>query len=197
MSLPLHLDPSVPLLRSDIERLKPGTISRLRKNGRAHMGRARKINIARKELNKRLPMDLRRNMIEIQDFDPIEVYEAHNWTCPHCFRRVDVTKSGTHPDSCVLGHARNYAHDGGHTPENCAPWHRSCNAEAAALVEIPREAKIERLRRSHRGVKSDGSKVSKKDKTSLRSNPGWNNGPSKWPKGRKIQSNNNLRKRDR
>ena len=194
MAYAFHLDPTLPLSLEDIEKLKPGTIARLRKNGRAHMGRAKKINIAREALNKKLPPDLRRPMLEIVDFDPIEVYVAADWTCPSCFRRVDVTKAGRHPDSCVLGHALNFAHDGGHTPENCGPWHYSCNADAAAKIETPREAKINRLRSSYRGIDKKGDKVSEKPKSSMRSRRFAKGGPSRWPKGRKIQSKNNLRR---
>jgi len=192
-ALPLHLDPAVPLTLSDIDRLKPGTVSRLRKNGRAHMGRARKINVAREALNKKLPPDLRRPMLEIIDFDPIDIYAEANWTCPSCFKRVDVTKSGTDPASCVLGHSLNFAHDGGHTPENCGPWHYSCNAEAAARIETPREGKINRLRRSYRGIDEKGDKVRPKEKRSIRGRSSWGNGRSKWPKGRKLQSRNTFK----
>lgn len=183
-----HLDPTLPLSLEDIEALKPGTVARLRKNGRAHMGRAKRINVARVALNKKLPPDLRRPMLEIVDFDPIEIYAAANWTCPSCFKRVDVTKSGTHPDSCVLGHARNFAHDGGHTPENCGPWHYSCNADAAAKIETPREGKINRLRASYRGIDKNGDKAPKKPKSRLSGQGFANGGPSRWPKGRKIQN---------
>lgn len=188
MGYAFYLDPTLPLSLEDIEKLKPGTVARLRKNGRAHMGRAKRINVAREALNKKLPPDLRRPMLEIEDFDPIEVYAAADWTCPSCFKRVDVTKAGTHPDSCVLGHALNFAHDGGHTRKNCGPWHHSCNAAAAANIETPREAKINRLRASYRGIDKNGGKASKKSKTPIRSKGFSKSGPSKWPKGRKIQS---------
>ena len=193
MGYAFHLDPTLPLTLEAIDKLKPGTVARLRKNGRAHMSRARKINIARKALNKKLPPDLRRPMIEIVDFDPIEVYAAANWTCPACFRRVDATKSGRHPESCVLGHARNFAHDGGHTPENCGPWHFKCNAEAAANIETPREAKINRLRASYRGIDREGDPTSEKRKRSIGGRGFAKGGRSSWPKGRKIQTRNNFR----
>jgi len=191
--IPRHLDPMLPVLLEDIPK---ATLDRLRKNGRAHMGRARKINVARKALNKKLPKDLRRPMIEIVDFDPIEIYVAADWTCPACFRRVDWTKAGIHPESCVLGHLRNYAHDGGHTPENCAPMHYACNALIAAKIETPREAKINRLRASYRGISKDGSKAKKKKKPAIGGRSRLGNGPSRWPKGQKIQSRNNLRKKE-
>lgn len=188
-----HLDPMLPVLLNDIP---AETIARLRKNGRAHMGRARKLNVARKALNKKLPPDLRRPMIEIVDFDPIDIYVAADWTCPECFKRVDFTKTGTHPESCVLGHLRNYAHDGGHTPDNCAPMHWKCNARIAAKIETPREAKINRLRASYRGISKDGSKASKKKKAPIGGRSTFGNGPSRWQSGQKIQSRNNLRRKD-
>lgn len=192
--LAAHLDPSIPLSLEDIERLKPGTVARLRKNGRAHMGRARRLNAALQALNLAIENPrFHHPMIEIVDFDPIEVYAAANWTCGKCFKRVDVTKGGQHPDSCVLGHANNLANGGGHTPKNCGPWHFACNAKAAYVLEIPREAKVKRLRET----KLNGKKPSKNP---IRSKPFGesrsfsNKAPSRWPRGRKIQSKNNLRR---
>jgi len=183
-----HLDPDLPLSREDIEHLKPGTIARLRRNGRAHMGRARKINVALKAINDNISdPKFKRALIEIEDFDPIEVYEEHNWTCPHCFRRVDVTKGGRDPDSCVLGHMINFAHSGGHTRRNCGPWHYSCNAAVASVIETPREAKIRRHRRAAGELDGEADyKPRKKLKIQGRSF-GASNGGSRWPK-RKLPS---------
>lgn len=190
MTLPQHLDPTIPLLLSDIPK---ETIARLRKNGRAHAARARKLNKAREAINATLPERQRQPLIEIEDFDPIEVYQEHDWTCPHCFRRVDITKSGRHPDSCVLGHNVNFAAGGGHTRENVGPWHYSCNAEVAAGIEVPREAKINRLRKKEMGIDRYGKKARPKPKTLY--GKGFQKTKSKWPKGRKLQSRNDLRKK--
>lgn len=193
--IPQHMDDRIPLSREDIDCLKPGTIARLRKNGRAHMGRARRRNEDLIALNDNIedPRFLHK-LIEIENFDPIEVYEEHNWTCPHCFKRVDVTKSGIDPMSCVLGHMINFANGGGHTRKNCGPWHYGCNKAIADAKETPREGKVRRLRRAQ-GI-LDGKPVPKSYGKKLSSGKGWGNkGRSKWPKGRKIQSANNLRKK--
>lgn len=190
-----HLDPTLPLTLEAIERLKPGTIARLRKNGRAHMGRARKLNKAFAELNKDIEDPrFHHAMIVIEDFDPIAVYQDHDWTCPKCFKRVDVTKGGQHPDSCVLGHTVNFANKGGHVPENCGPWHWSCNSKEAAGIEIPREAKVRRHRRA-RGVMDGKPGPKPKYKNKIAGRSSWpSKSQSRWPKGQKIQSRNNLRK---
>ncbi len=195
-SLPVYLDATVPLNREDVERLKPGTIARLRKNGRAHMGRARRRNQDLDELNTDIEDHrFRHRLIVIEDFDPIEIYEAHNWTCVYCYKRVDVTKKGQDPASCVLGHQINFANGGSHTPENCGPWHYTCNKKIADKIETPREGKVRRLRRAQ-GI-LDGKPVPKSyPGKKLSSGQGWQNkSGSKWPKGRKIQSRNNLRKK--
>ena len=184
--IPEHLDPALPLSKEQIEVLKPGTIARLRKNGRAHMARARKKNAEFIEINKGIEDPrFHRDLCEIVDFDPIEVYEEHNWTCVSCFRRVDVTKAGNHPDSCVLGHRINLAHSGGHTPENCGPWHYSCNAAIASSVETPREAKAARLRKAQGII--DGDKVPKNKFKKKIPTRRFKAGSSKWPEGRKLR----------
>jgi len=178
-----HLDPNIPL------EVPKGTLARLRKNGRAHMSRARRRNKAMAALNAAIAdPKFHHPIVDIVDFDPIEVYEEHNWTCVKCFRRVDIYQTGRHPKSCVLGHQINMANGGGHTPDNCGPWHFECNALEAHATEIPREAKVKRLRSTQQGKEKKHGKGRIKSKgfsKGLKSNP--------WPKGRKIQNRNSFR----
>lgn len=178
----IHLDPAIPLTVPD------DVIKRLRKNGHAHKYRAIKRNKEIISINAKIQDEkMRLPLIRVEHVDVIVCYERENWTCPVCFTRVDITKSGSHPDSPVCGHMVNFGHGGGHVAANIYPMHKRCNDQIANEKEKPRIGKVNRMRKKHSGIDRKGDPVQDKPKKQ------W--GSRGWPPGRKLRSRNDLRKR--
>lgn len=173
--------------------------ARLRRNESGQRSRAKAMNkklIARNAVVK----DAHQlELIIIEKFDIIALYEEQEWMCQcwrvpgydGCYKYVDVTKAGQHPDAPCLGHINNLDNGGHHVADNIGIMRHSCNMAIAHTIEKTRSAKTERQRRTHSGVKKNGQKYVKKKKKAIPARAGGLQSSSKlqsksqWPKVKK------------
>ena len=199
MTLPVHLDPAIPL---DVpEHVQ----SRLRKRESSQRSRAKRKNLDLITANAKAGPTKAIDLLEVEKVDPVAIGNEQNWVCAchevpgwsGCWSRVDITKSGRHPDAPVLGHVIAMARGGGHTKRNVRIMKHECNADIAGQVEARDVAKTNSLRKKYQGVDRNGDEYTPRKKQKIKTRPGGMQSASRWPaKGsRKIQSRNNLRKK--
>lgn len=199
MTLPARLDPSIPLLD-----LPEGFAARLRRNESSQRSRVKKANEKIEVSNAKLPSHkIHQPTVPVQAVDIVQHGIDQNWTCQchrapswaGCYRRVDVTKAGRDPAAAVIGHIVAASLGGAHTKKNVVIMRHECNDAIAKAQETTAAARTKRLRKKHLGVNPDGSEYQAPKKQKIRQRKGWGKTGSRWPQGRKIQSQNNLRKR--
>lgn len=165
---------------------------RLRKNESAQRSRCKAKNKAIIKANNKVSDAHQISLIIIEKVDIIALYESQEWQCQcdrvpghePCFRYVDITQSGRHPDAPVLGHINNIDNGGNHVAENIGIMRHECNMKLAHKIEKTRSARTERLRRTHTGVKKDGGQYTKKRKVAIPARPEGLTGGSSFGKGR-------------
>ena len=185
----MHLDPSIPLdAPKDV-------IARIRKNGYGQRSRVRRANKVLEKFNAKAPPNQQKPLIIIEDFDIIELFTEQNWTCqcfrvPNhtgCYKRVDITKAGRHPEAPAIGHINNTGNGGHHVRTNVGIMRNVCNAKICYSIEKARSSKIARLSRAESGLNADGTQHAKKSKKAIPKRPWGAQAGFKPNKGRKIQ----------
>lgn len=171
--------------------------ARLRKNESNQRSRAKALNKKIIARNNKVKDAHQLSLIIIEKVDIIDLYEEQEWSCqcdrvPNhegCYQYVDVTKTGREENAPVLGHINNLDNGGHHVRENIGIMRHKCNMEISHKVEKKRSAKTERLRRTHSGVKKNGTQHTKKKKKVIPSRPeglqsrsSWGNKKREWPK---------------
>jgi len=165
---------------------------RIKRNNYGQRSRVKGINGNIANYNANVPKHLQKELLVIEDFDILELFDEQEWTCmchrvPNftgCYKYVDPSKSGREDGAPTIGHINNTANGGGHTRANVGVMRYECNAAICYDIEKTRSSKVERLSRSHSGVKANGKPYTKKKKKRIQSK-GWGS------QTRKIQGRKN------
>jgi len=170
---------------------------RLKRAESNQRSRAKALNKKIITRNSRVKEAHQLSLIVIEKIDIVELFTEQEWSCQcdrvhgrqPCFKYVDITKSGYHPDAPVIGHINNLDNGGHHIRDNVGVMRHECNMEICHTIEKKRSSKTERLRRTHSGVKKNGQQYVKKQKSKIPARPGglqsrssFGNQKRPWPK---------------
>ncbi|MEV4440827.1 HNH endonuclease [Streptomyces sp. NPDC049577] len=64
----------------------------------------------------------------MEDVDPLDVLDDHNWHCHLCARPIPRDVHFLDPEAATVDHVVPLARGGTHTYVNMRPAHRRCNA---------------------------------------------------------------------
>lgn len=193
--LPEHLDPMMPL---DIpDHVKDRLIKREAQQRYRINRKNREIEAANALTTEAQQIPL----LPVEKVDIIQIGEDQEWTCAcheaplyeGCYQRMDIHKTGNHPETIVIGHVIASANAGGHTPQNVRLMRNTCNMDIAHKVETGQIAKAKRSRKKNLGVTINGEEWTPPAKSKFPKPTRKMKSKSQWPK-RKMKSRNTFKK---